>query len=235
MRRLTPRKYRMGLSNDFSWRQHLHNILYSSAKAHKENLTMNRLKILNISLHSSIMQHRCGLYFPDHVTLLFYTSPNCHLGRQGELERETQKGQYNQMTKNKRKNVRERLEKNMKVGLEVKKEGPGTNTNWFSKTMSFFTFSSIAPIIKINEGRPEGRHPITLLFALIWTFSPSGTRDPPKHGLDYSSVCSSSCLWHVSPSPLHCSYNPLFSNTLHLLSTFLHSSILHHVPHKALP
>lgn len=48
------------------------------------------------------------------------------------------------MMKNERRDVRERLETNITVCLEVKKEGPGTNTNWFIKTMYFMIFSSIA-------------------------------------------------------------------------------------------
>lgn len=92
MRSLAPRKCTMGLCADFSLRQHLCDILYSSSKAYKKNLTENGPKSFNTSFHWSIMQQRCTPSFPDHATLLFYTPPNCNSGRAGGLERETQKG-----------------------------------------------------------------------------------------------------------------------------------------------
>lgn len=50
-------------------------------------------------------------------------------------------GQYNRMTK--KRDVKERPETNTTICLEVKKKGPGTNTNLFITTV-LFIISSIA-------------------------------------------------------------------------------------------
>lgn len=91
-------------------------------------------------------------------------SPYCCILHQaviwGDRESWTENYRRGSNDRNKRRDVSKRLEKkNMKVGLEVKKEGegPGNNTNWFTKTMTFLIFSDLfmifLPILKYTRGK----------------------------------------------------------------------------------
>lgn len=131
--------------------------------------------------------------------------------------------------------MNERLEANVKVSLEIRKEGPTTNIKWFIK-LCLLRYSLALPVIKFRKRRSAKRHSTTCHLHMVLDIF---TTRPWRYSTTWPSLLFSlhvflSLTSVFRSSPLLMPFSLLTHPSVYSLFSCI-SFLHHHVPQKVLP